>query len=129
MDMGFSYLVNVGRWPKPTHSYSSGKEADRSRKPDSSIPSYQPNQLAEIPKVGNAESMTKVIHIDSRGNLTLPKELRQRLGIKAGQIVAEETDEAIMLRVGATFPVEIYIEKRLVEFSRNNETALAGYRR
>jgi len=72
--------------------------------------------------------MTKVIKINGRGTLTLPKELRQRLGIKAGQIVAEETDEGILLRVGATFPVEIYDEKRLAEFSRNNETALAGHR-
>ena len=72
--------------------------------------------------------MTKVINIDGRGTLTLPKELRQRLGIKAGQIVAEETDEGILLRVGATFPVEVYNEKRLAEFSRNNETELAGYR-
>ncbi|MCF7762297.1 MAG: AbrB/MazE/SpoVT family DNA-binding domain-containing protein [Verrucomicrobia bacterium] len=72
--------------------------------------------------------MTKVININGRGTLTLPKELRQRLGIKAGQIVAEETDEGILLRVGAAFPVEIYDEKRLAEFSRNNETALAGYR-
>lgn len=73
--------------------------------------------------------MTKVININRRGTLTLPKELRQPLGIKAGQIVAEETNEGILLRVGATFPVEIHDGKRLVEFSRNNEAALTSYRR
>jgi bifunctional DNA-binding transcriptional regulator/antitoxin component of YhaV-PrlF toxin-antitoxin module len=73
--------------------------------------------------------MTKVININDRGTLTLPRELRQRLGLKkAGQVVAEETADGILLRPGVTFPVETYSEKRLAEFARNNETALAGYR-
>ena len=50
--------------------------------------------------------MTKVININGRGTLTLPKLLRQRLGLKsAGQVVAEETREGILLRSGVTFPV------------------------
>ena len=73
--------------------------------------------------------MTKVININPRGTLTLPKELRRRLGLpQGGQIVAEETREGILLRPGATFPVEIYTDKRLAEFARQNEEALAGYR-
>jgi hypothetical protein len=43
-------------------------------------------------------------------------------------VVAEETDGGILLRPGATFPVELYSEKRLAEFRRNNEESLAGYR-
>ena len=73
--------------------------------------------------------MTKVININDRGTLTLPKELRQRLGVAGNsQIVAEDTDEGVLLRAGATFPVEIYSEKRLGEFDRNNDQALASYR-
>lgn len=73
--------------------------------------------------------MTKVISINERGTLTLPKELRQRLGIKGGgQVVAEETSEGILLRVGVTFPIEIYSEKRLAEFNRHNEEPLSRYR-
>ena len=73
--------------------------------------------------------MTKVININSRGTLTLPKLLRQRLGLNsAGQVVAEETREGILLRSGVTFPVEIYGEKRLAEFARNNDEALARFR-
>jgi len=73
--------------------------------------------------------MTKVININQRGTLTLPKEMRRRLGVKAaGQVVAEETDDGVLLRAGATFPVEIYSEKRMTEFRRNNEDALARYR-
>jgi len=68
--------------------------------------------------------MTKVININDRGTLTLPKEMRRRLGVdRNAQVVAEETDEGILIRPGVTFPVE-----RLAEFRRNNEESLAGYR-
>ncbi len=73
--------------------------------------------------------MTKVININGRGTLTLPKELRQRIGLTGeGQVVAEETPEGILLRAGATFPVEIYTDQRVAEFARHNEQALAGFR-
>jgi bifunctional DNA-binding transcriptional regulator/antitoxin component of YhaV-PrlF toxin-antitoxin module len=74
--------------------------------------------------------MTKVININDRGTLTLPKEMRRRLGVdrQAQQVVAEETDDGILLRPGVTFPVELYSEKRLAEFRRNNEDSLAAYR-
>ena len=72
--------------------------------------------------------MIKVININGRGTLTLPKLLRQRLGLKsAGQVVAEETREGILLRSGVTFPVENYSEKRLAEFARHNDQALARF--
>jgi bifunctional DNA-binding transcriptional regulator/antitoxin component of YhaV-PrlF toxin-antitoxin module len=73
--------------------------------------------------------MTKVINMNSRGTLTLPKELRRRLGVNGSQqVVAEETEDGILIRAGATFPVEMYSEKRLAEFNRHNERALAGVR-
>ena len=73
--------------------------------------------------------MTKVININERGTLTLPKEMRNKLGLKdAGQVVAEETAQGILIRSGVTFPVEIYTDKRIAEFDRNNEQALRRYR-
>ena len=73
--------------------------------------------------------MTKVININDRGTLTLPRDLRRRLGLSgSGQVVAEETEEGLLLRPGATFPVELYSEKRLAEFARHNEQALSRYR-
>jgi bifunctional DNA-binding transcriptional regulator/antitoxin component of YhaV-PrlF toxin-antitoxin module len=73
--------------------------------------------------------MTKVININDRGTLTLPKEMRRRLGVDGNaQVVAEETDEGILIRPGVTFPIELYSEKRLAEFHRNNDESLAGYR-
>ncbi len=72
--------------------------------------------------------MTKVVNINDRGTLTLPKEMRRRLGVNGNaQVVAEETDEGVLLRAGITFPVEVYSDKRLAEFRRNNEEALARY--
>lgn len=72
--------------------------------------------------------MTKVVSINERGTLTLPKDLRERLGItSSGQVVVEETDDGLLLRLGVTVPVEIYSAKRLAEFERNNESALAGF--
>ena len=73
--------------------------------------------------------MTKVIQINGRGTLTLPKELRQRLGLQAaGPVVVEETGEGLLLRPGVTVPVEIYSAKRLAEFARTNDAALAGFK-
>ena len=73
--------------------------------------------------------MTKVININDRGTLTLPMEMRRRLGVKSNaQVVAEETDDGILLRAGVTFPVEMYSEKRLAEFRRNNEESLTNFR-
>jgi bifunctional DNA-binding transcriptional regulator/antitoxin component of YhaV-PrlF toxin-antitoxin module len=73
--------------------------------------------------------MTKVININNRGILTLPKEMRRRLGVNGNsQIIAEETGDGVLLRAGVTFPVELYSDKRLAEFDRNNEQALARYR-
>jgi antitoxin PrlF len=73
--------------------------------------------------------MTKVININERGTLTLPKELRRRIGLKGGgQVVAEETSDGILIRAGVTFPVELYTDKRVAEFVRNNEQSLAGFR-
>jgi bifunctional DNA-binding transcriptional regulator/antitoxin component of YhaV-PrlF toxin-antitoxin module len=73
--------------------------------------------------------MTKVININNRGILTLPKEMRRRLGVNGNsQIIAEETGDGVLLRAGVTFPVELYSDKRLAEFDRNNEQALARFR-
>jgi bifunctional DNA-binding transcriptional regulator/antitoxin component of YhaV-PrlF toxin-antitoxin module len=73
--------------------------------------------------------MTKVININQRGTLTLPKEMRDKLGLKdAGQVVAEETAQGILIRAGVTFPVEIYTDERVAEFDRANEQALRRYR-
>ncbi len=71
--------------------------------------------------------MTKVIRINDRGTLTLPKEMRRRLGLgRSAQVVAEETDEGILLRRRTAFPLELYSQERLAKFHRHNEESLAN---
>jgi bifunctional DNA-binding transcriptional regulator/antitoxin component of YhaV-PrlF toxin-antitoxin module len=61
--------------------------------------------------------MTKVISINGRGTLTLPKELRQRIGLAGGgQVSPRKRRRGILIRAGATFPVELYTDKRVAEF-------------
>jgi bifunctional DNA-binding transcriptional regulator/antitoxin component of YhaV-PrlF toxin-antitoxin module len=73
--------------------------------------------------------MRKVIRIHGRGALTSPKGTRRRPGVRrSAQVVAEETDGGILLRLGLTFPVEMHSEKRLAEFRQHNEESLAGCR-
>ena len=72
--------------------------------------------------------MIKSIRIDRRGRLTLPKELRARLGLMAGgQLVIEQRADGILLRPPSGSAVEIYSAARLKEFARNNEAGLADF--
>ncbi len=53
--------------------------------------------------------MREALTVSSRGQITLPAELRKRLGIQAGGVViAEECDGQIILRPAAIFEVETY---------------------
>lgn len=72
--------------------------------------------------------MNTIIAINERGTLTLPKEIRKKLGIdKAGQVLLECDDEGqVTLRPCATFPIEIYSDKRIVEF-QETETELESF--
>jgi antitoxin PrlF len=71
----------------------------------------------------------KLVSINERGTLTLPKDMRQRLGVdRGGEVIAEEMEGGILLRAGAIFPIEIYSETRIAEFNKHNDEALADYR-
>jgi bifunctional DNA-binding transcriptional regulator/antitoxin component of YhaV-PrlF toxin-antitoxin module len=61
--------------------------------------------------------MNATIQINKRGTLTLPKALRHTLGVdRGGMIVAETSEQGILLRPSVTFPIEIYTAKRIAEF-------------
>ena len=72
--------------------------------------------------------MTKLVSVNQRGSLTLPMEVRDRLGIaKGGQLILDVNDNgAVSLRAGAVFPVEIYSEERMLQFDEMNNTPLKG---
>lgn len=60
----------------------------------------------------SANSQTLIV--SERGQITLPKEMRDRLGIKAGTaLVVEEGDGKLTLRPAAVTPVEIYSNEEI----------------
>jgi len=66
--------------------------------------------------------MTTTIQINKRGTLTLPKELRKRLGLeKGGVIIAETSDDGIILKPAVAFPIEMYTDSRIKEFEKDDE--------
>ena len=61
--------------------------------------------------------MNATIQINSRGTLTLPKALRRAIGVdRGGTVVAETSEEGIVLRPSVTFPIEFYTDERVAEF-------------
>lgn len=72
--------------------------------------------------------MTKVISVNQRGALTLPKEARDKLGVTRGGQIVVSVDEngEVVLRAGVVLPIEIYSAARVEEFERMNEKPLAG---
>lgn len=72
--------------------------------------------------------MTKVITVNERGALTLPKEAREKLGVTRGGQLVVDMDESgeVILRAGVVMPLEIYSSARVEEFQRMNESPLAG---
>lgn len=72
--------------------------------------------------------MKKIVTINDRGTITLPKELRRKYGLESGgKVVIEESEEGLLLRPGVTFSVEIYSEDRLQEFQECNEDELKDF--
>ena len=66
--------------------------------------------------------MTKVININERGTLTLPKEARIELGLSgAGQVIVESTEDGLLLRSGVTFPIEIYSKAKVAELEKSDQ--------
>jgi bifunctional DNA-binding transcriptional regulator/antitoxin component of YhaV-PrlF toxin-antitoxin module len=61
--------------------------------------------------------MTATIQINKRGNLTLPMPFRKMLGLeKGGVILAEQSDQGIVLKPAVAFSIEMYSDSRVAEF-------------
>jgi len=66
--------------------------------------------------------MQTTVQVNPRGSLTLPKALRKALGLeKGGTVLADLTDEGIVLRPAVSFPIEIYTKERVAEFDAADE--------
>jgi len=73
--------------------------------------------------------MQKTVKLGGRGTVTLPKAIRARYALKENDLlIAEETDEGILLRPAAAYPIEVYSDGRIGEFEAE-EGKLAGHYR
>jgi len=72
--------------------------------------------------------MTKIIKVNERGSLTLPRDVREKLGVtRGGQLLVDmEEGGEVVLRAGVVMPVEIYSPARVEEFRQMNESSLTG---
>jgi AbrB family looped-hinge helix DNA binding protein len=67
--------------------------------------------------------------VGKRGAIIVPAKLRKRFGIEEGSIViAEETDDGILIRPAMVVPVERYSPERKAEFLLSNAVDAADYR-
>ena len=72
--------------------------------------------------------MPTKVKISERGSLTLPKSLRQALGLKGESVlVVEPVPDGILLKAEKTFRVEIYSDDRIAEFEKNNNEAIHAF--
>jgi AbrB family looped-hinge helix DNA binding protein len=68
--------------------------------------------------------------VGKRGAIVVPASLRRRFGIEEGSIViAEETDDGILIRPAMVVPVERYTPERKAEFLLSNAVDEADYRK
>jgi AbrB family looped-hinge helix DNA binding protein len=68
--------------------------------------------------------------VGKRGSIIVPARLRKRFGIEEGaMVIAEETEEGILIRPAVLVPVENYTPERKAEFLLSNATTPADYRR
>lgn len=59
--------------------------------------------------------------VGKRGTLVIPARLRRRFGLTEGStIIAEETQEGILIRPAATVPLELYSLERRAELLLSN---------
>jgi len=73
-------------------------------------------------------SISESSRIGKRGTFVIPAKLRRRFGLSEGTtVIAEETEEGILLRPAVTLPVESYSSQRRAEFLLSNATDEEDY--
>lgn len=75
-------------------------------------------------------TISESTRLGRRGTLVIPARLRRRFGLEEGTaVIAEETDEGILIRPAATVPLELYPAERQAEFLLSNAVGEADYER
>jgi len=67
------------------------------------------------------------VTMTDRGGITIPAPLRRALALSGNdRLIAEQTDEGLLLRPAVSVPIEIYSDQRIEEFAKD-EDALDRY--
>lgn len=69
-----------------------------------------------------------VSKVGKRGTVVIPASLRRRFGIEEGSLViAEETEDGILIRPALAVPIEVYTPQRRAEFLLSNAADADDY--
>ncbi len=72
--------------------------------------------------------MTATTKVGRRGAIVIPAELRRRFGLEEGSLViAESTDQGVLIRPAIALPVEQYTPVRRAEFLLSNAVDAEDY--
>jgi AbrB family looped-hinge helix DNA binding protein len=66
---------------------------------------------------------SEVVKLGKKGQLNVPREVMERLGLHGGDMLLLEVDDegAIMLRPTGVYPLEIYGDERVAEFAEADD--------
>jgi AbrB family looped-hinge helix DNA binding protein len=79
---------------------------------------------------GGDMAIYAVTRIGKRGTLVIPAKLRRVFGLEEGsEVIAEETEEGILIRPAITLPLELYSVERKAEFLLSNAVDAEDYAR
>jgi AbrB family looped-hinge helix DNA binding protein len=72
--------------------------------------------------------MSQTTRVGKRGTYVIPAQLRRKYGLNEGaEVIAEETEDGILLRPAVTLPLEIYSPRRKAELLLNNAVDAEDY--
>lgn len=75
-------------------------------------------------------SISESSRVGKRGTFVIPATLRRRFGLTEGStVIAEETEDGILIRPAVTLPVEVYSAERRAEFLLSNAVDADDYAR
>ncbi|CAN5183093.1 AbrB/MazE/SpoVT family DNA-binding domain-containing protein [soil metagenome] len=66
---------------------------------------------------------SEVVKLGKKGQLNVPREIMERLGLHGGDMLLLEVDDegAILLRPTGVYPLELYSDERVAEFAEADE--------
>ena len=74
--------------------------------------------------------MPEMSKVGKRGTVVIPARLRRRFGIEEGSlVVAEATEEGVLIRPAVAVPLEVYSGERRAEFLLSNAVDDEDYAR